>query len=80
MSDAKEIEEVRKKEQRIVNKPVDIEALRRRALLKQKFKEALASNDETLFVEAIIRDLGQTPGTEEYARSMKIWKDFHGRK
>lgn len=48
-------------------------------ILLRKFKEALEWNDEERFVEAIIHELGQLPGTPEYARSMKIWRDFHGR-
>ena len=77
MSDDQEIEEVRSGEsQRGRKRPVNISEPRRRAILRRKFKEALQSNDEAAFIEAIIGDLGQLPGSAEYEKSLKIWRDF----
>jgi hypothetical protein len=47
--------------------------------LLKKFREALASQDEEGFKDAIINDLGQLPGSSEYENSMKIWRAFRGR-
>ena len=76
-SDEDQIQEVRTEEERRSKRPIDIAAKRRRAELLKKFREALESDDVEKFKEAIIRDLGQTPGTPEYAQSLKIWNDFH---
>ena len=73
-----EIQEARGEEERRGRRPIDIAAKRRRMILLRKFREALEWNDEERFVEAIIHELGQLPGIPEYARSMKIWRDFHG--
>jgi hypothetical protein len=43
-----------------------------------KFREALRSQDEATFQEAIINELGQLPGTAEYQQSMKVWRAFRG--
>jgi len=81
MVDNQEIEDVRKQEeQRGKKRPVNISALRRRMILQKKFKEALASNDEAAFIEAIVNDLGQLPGSPEYEKSLKIWREFRGRR
>jgi hypothetical protein len=80
MSDSDDIQEVRAEEQRRGKRPSDAAALRRRRVLLQKFREALKNNDQAQFEEAIIHGLGQTPGTPEYAESMKAWRAFHARK
>jgi hypothetical protein len=81
MSDDQEIEDVRSDEsQRGKKRPVNISELRRRAILRRKFKEALQSNDEAAFIEAITVDLGQLPGSDEYEKSLKIWGDFRRRR
>ena len=78
MSKADDIEAVRREEEgRGRKRPGDPAAQRRKRILLQKFREALESNDEEQFKDAIIHVLGQLPGTPEYARSMKAWRDFH---
>jgi hypothetical protein len=77
ISDEDDIREVRVGEERRSKRPIDVAASRRRIELLKKFREALESEDIEKFKAAIIRDLGQTPGTPEYARSLKIWDDFH---
>lgn len=78
ISDEDEIREVRADQERRGKRPIDLAAQRRRLALLKKFREALRSNDIEKFKEAIIRDLGQQPGTPEFEASMKIWDDFHG--
>jgi hypothetical protein len=63
MPDNQEISEVRaQEEQRGKNRPQNISELRRRMILRKKFKEALEKNDEAGFIEAIVNGLGQLPG------------------
>jgi hypothetical protein len=76
-SDADEIREVRTREERRSKRPIDIDEKKRRAELLKKFREALESGDIEKFKDAIIRVLGQLPGTPEYEASLKIWKEFH---
>lgn len=78
-SDEDEIEDVRTGEERRGKRPIDIAARRRRLILQRKFKQALESHDVELFEEAIINDLGWTPGTPEYERALKVWYAHHGR-
>lgn len=80
MPEDDDIQVVRSEEERRGKRPINIAAQRRRFILRQKFKEALENNDEEQFQEAIIHILGQLPGTLEYDESMKIWREFHGRK
>jgi hypothetical protein len=77
ISEEDDIREVRAEEQRRGKRPANIAANRRRVELLKKFREALESDDIEKFKDAIKRDLGQMPGTPEYARSLKIWDDFH---
>ena len=77
MSKDDEIHEVRDEEQRRGKRPIDIAARRRRLLLRKKFLEALQSANEDQFREALIRDLGQTPGSSEFANSMRAWREYH---
>ena len=78
-SESDEIADVRRQEEKRGRKPVDIAARRRRQILERKFKEALESNDE-MFKEALVTDLGQLPGSEEYERSLRIWYSLRGRR
>lgn len=78
MSDEREIDEVRTEQERRSKRPIDLVAQKRRVMLLRKFREALQSDDIEKFKEAIIRDLGQQPGTPEYERSLRIWHEFHG--
>lgn len=78
VSDPKEIQDVRGKEQRRGKRPIDLEEARRMMILRKKFMEAIESQDFAAFEEAIIRDLGQLPGTPEHAQSVKAWRDYHG--
>lgn len=77
--DDDEIREVRNQEQRRGKRPLDIAAQKRNQILLRKFREALRSQDEAAFQEAIINDLGQLPGSAEFEASMKIWREFRGR-
>jgi hypothetical protein len=76
-SDEDEIQEVRADLERRGKRPIDVAAHQRRLTLLKKFREALQSDDIEKFKKAIIRDLGQQPGTPGYPRSLKIWDDFH---
>jgi hypothetical protein len=76
-SDEDEIREVRTREERRSKRPIDIDEKKRRAELLKKFREALESGDIEKFKNAIIRVLGQLPGTPEYEASLKIWREFH---
>jgi hypothetical protein len=78
ISDEDEIGEVRTEDERRSKRRIDVAARKRRAELLKKFREALESGDIEKFKEAIIRDLGQQPGTPEYEHSLKIWDEFHG--
>ena len=78
ISDEEEIREVRAQLERRGKRPIDLAAKKRRLTLLKKFREALQSNDVEKFKEAIIRDLGQQPGTPEYEKSLRIWHEFHG--
>jgi hypothetical protein len=81
MSDDQEIKDVRDEElQRGKRRPASISEMRRRAALRRKFKEALQSDNEAGFIDAIVNDLGQLPGSAEYASSLKIWREFRGRR
>ena len=77
-SDRKDIEQVRSGEQRRSKRLIDIEERRRSALLKRKFLEAIQSGDRDAFIEAIVRDLGQLPGTPEYEESLRMWDEYYG--
>ena len=81
MSDDQEIKDVRDEElQRGKRQPASISEMRRRAALRTKFKEALQSDNERAFIDAIVNDLGQLPGSAEYANSLKLWREFRGRR
>jgi len=79
-SESDEIADVRRQEEKRGKKPVDIGGRRRRQILERKFKEALESNDVEIFKEALVTDLGQLPGSEEYERSLRIWYSLRGRR
>jgi hypothetical protein len=81
MADDQEIQDIRKQEeQRGKKRPADISPLRRRMILQKEFKEALESNDEAAFIQAIVNDLAQLAGSPEYEKSLKIWREFRGRR
>ena len=77
--DDDDIRQVRSQEERRGKRPIDIAAQKRKQALLRKFREALQSKDENTFREAIISELGQLPGTDEYESSMKIWREFRGK-
>jgi hypothetical protein len=77
--DDDDIREVRDQEGRRGKRPIDIAAQRRKQVLLRKFREALQSQNEETFRETIINELGQMPGTDEYEKSMKIWREFRGK-
>ena len=70
----RDLEDVRSEEGRRGRRPKDLEAHRRRLRLLKAFRQALELQDEELFKEAIIHDLGQLPGSLEYQQSLKIWR------
>ena len=80
ISESDEIADVRRQEEKRGKKPIDIAAKRRRQILERKFKEALESNDVEIFKEALVTDLGQVPGSEEYERSLRVWYSLRGRR
>jgi hypothetical protein len=79
-SEPDEIAEVRRQEEKRGKKPIDIAARRRRQILERKFKEALECNDVEIFKEALVTDLGQLPGSEDYERSLRIWHSLRVRR
>jgi hypothetical protein len=80
ISESDEISDVRRQEEKRGKKPIDIAARRRRQILERKFREALEGNDVQAFKDALVTDLGQLPGSEEYERSLKVWYSFRGRR
>ncbi len=77
--DDDDIREIRYQEERRGKRPIDIAAQTRKQILLRKFRVALQSWKEEVFREAIINELGQMPGTAEYEKSMKIWREFRGK-
>jgi len=77
-SEEKEIEHVRTSELRRGKRPIDRDTQRQRMILKRKFLEALYSGDKAAFIEMLIRDLGQQPGTPAYDQSLRAWSEYHG--
>lgn len=81
MSDDQEIKDVRDDELRRGERhPASVSEMRRRAVLRKKFREALQNDNEAGFIDAIVNDLGQLPGSPEYENSLKIWREFRGRR
>jgi hypothetical protein len=58
-------------------RPVDIGERKRRLALRRKFNEIVENGDEEQFLHAIIHVLGQLPGSAEYRRSVKAWREYH---
>jgi hypothetical protein len=79
MSKDDDLKDVLAQEGRRGRRPVDIEAHRLRLRLLKAFREALKLNDEELFKETLIHELGQLPGSPEYQHSLKAWRALHGR-
>ena len=71
-TDDEDIREIRGQEERRGKRPIDIAAQRRRQTLLRTFREAPRSQDESTFQEAIISELGQSPGSTEFENSMRI--------
>lgn len=80
MTNEEQIEEVRKEAERQGKAPIDIAARRRAQLLRKKFTEAVKSGDFEQFCKLLVNDLGQTPGSGEYLRSVRAWKLYHQEK
>jgi hypothetical protein len=70
--DEDEIREVRTREERRSKRPIGVAEKKRRGELLKKFRKALESRDIEKFKDAIIRVLGQSPGTPEYEASLKV--------
>jgi hypothetical protein len=79
MSKEDDLKDVLAEEGRRGRRPIDIEAHRLRLRLLKAFREALKLNDEELFKETIIHELGQLPGSPEYRNSLNAWRTLHGR-
>lgn len=73
-----DIQEVRAQESRRGQRPIDISELRRRRELERKLQDFLQNGDREAFIDAIVNDLGQQPGTPAYENSMKIWNRYRG--
>jgi hypothetical protein len=78
-TDDEDIRQVRDQESRRGKRPLDIAAHKRRQILLQKFRDALKSQDESTFREAIVSELGQLPGSAAFENSMKIWRQLRGK-
>lgn len=73
-----DIQDARAEEGRRGKRPLDIQEIRRTRQLKQKLREFLENGDREAFINAIVNDLGQLPGTDAYENSMKVWNRFRG--
>jgi hypothetical protein len=71
-----DIEDVREEQSRRGKRPVDIGELRRRRDLERKIQQFLENGDREAFIDAIVNDLGQLPGTPAYENSMKLWNRY----
>ncbi len=71
-----EIQDVRKAEGRRGQRPIDIGEVRRKRQLERKLQDFLQNGDREAFIDAIVNDLGQLPGTPAYEKSMKIWNEY----
>jgi len=72
-----DIRSVREEEERRGRRPVDVAARRRDLALRRKFEEIVRNGDEGQFKHALIDVLGQIPGSPEYERSVKAWREHH---
>jgi len=75
-----EIDEARRGEERRGKRPIDIAARRLRLIVKRKIDEAFRSDDVEVFKDALMSDVGLTPGTPEYDRLVKLWHSQRGRR
>lgn len=71
-----DIQEVRAAEGKRGQRPIDIGEVRRRRHLERKLQDFLQNGDKEAFIDAIVNDLGQLPGTRAYEKSMKIWNVY----
>ncbi len=69
-----DIESVRASEERRGKRRVDPDEVKRLRVLRRKFLEAINSGNEKQFIEMLIHDLGQLPGSPEYIRSLELWR------
>lgn len=76
ISGDEDVKDVRTEEGRRGKRPIDISELRRKRELERKMREFLENGDREAFVDAIVNDLGQLPGTPAYENSMKIWNRY----
>jgi hypothetical protein len=77
MDDSDDLKDVISQEKRRGRRPIDIEAHRLRLRLLKAFREALKLDDEALFKETLIHELGQLPGSPEYRHSLSAWHSLH---
>jgi hypothetical protein len=72
-----DLKDVIYQEQARGRRPIDVEARRLRLRLLKAFREALKLDDEDLFKETIVHELGQLPGSSEYRSSLSAWRASH---
>jgi hypothetical protein len=77
MDNEEDLKDVIRQEQARGRRPIDIEARRLRMRLLKAFREALKLDDEDLFRETIVHELGQLPGSPEYRHSLSAWHALH---
>jgi hypothetical protein len=71
-----DIQDVRLQQSKRSQRPIDIGELRRRRQLERKLQGFLQNGDKEAFVDAIVNELGQLPGTSAYENSMKVWNRY----
>jgi hypothetical protein len=76
MSEEREIQQVMAEEKRrgARRKPLDTAAAEQQARTRAKFLQAIREYNEADFIGAI-GELGHAPGSPEYERMMKIWRE-----
>jgi hypothetical protein len=76
MSEEKEIQQVMAEEKRRGSrrKPLDTVTAQQQARIRAKFLRAIQEYNEADFIVAIA-ELGHAPGSAEYERLMKLWRE-----
>ena len=79
MSENKEIRQVMEQEKRrgTRRKPLDMVTLAQNARIRAKLLRAMSDYNEAGFIDTIA-ELGHVPGSPEYERLMKIWRETVG--
>jgi hypothetical protein len=77
MGSEDDLKDVISAEKRRGRRPAHIEGQRLRLRLLEAFRKALKMDDEALFTETIIHELGQLPGPPEFRKSLGAWRFLH---